>query len=54
MFCIFISLLFLIKFIYEHGLQDAMPKYFEKLTIKQMMKLENPWDDYFEYGVEVK
>jgi 2,3-bisphosphoglycerate-dependent phosphoglycerate mutase len=26
-------------------------KYFEKLTIKQMMKLENPWDDYFEYEV---
>jgi len=29
-------------------------KHFEKLTIKQMMKLENPWDDYFEYSVEVK
>ena len=29
-------------------------KYFEKLTIKQMMQLENPWDDYFEYSVEVK
>ncbi len=29
-------------------------KYFEKLTIKQMMKLENPWDDYFHYVVEVK
>ena len=29
-------------------------RYFEKLTIKQMMKLENPWDDYFEYVVEVK
>ncbi len=26
-------------------------RYFEKLTIKQMMKLENPWDDYFEYEV---
>ena len=26
-------------------------KYFEKLTIKEMMKLENPWDDYFEYEV---
>ena len=24
-------------------------RYFEKLSIKQMMKLENPWDDYFEY-----
>ena len=28
-------------------------KYFEKLTIKQMMKLENPWDDYFEYKIRV-
>ncbi|MFH1682369.1 MAG: histidine phosphatase family protein [Candidatus Woesearchaeota archaeon] len=28
-------------------------KYFEKLTIKQMMELENPWDDYFEYSVNV-
>ncbi|MEK6938838.1 MAG: histidine phosphatase family protein [Nanoarchaeota archaeon] len=27
--------------------------YFEHLTLKQMMKLENPWDDYFEYTVEV-
>jgi 2,3-bisphosphoglycerate-dependent phosphoglycerate mutase len=26
-------------------------KYFENLTIKQMMKLENPWDDYFEYRI---
>ena len=26
-------------------------KYFEKLTIKQMMRLENPWDDYFEYKI---
>jgi bisphosphoglycerate-dependent phosphoglycerate mutase len=29
-------------------------RYFEKLTIKQMMKLENPWDNYFDYAVEVK
>ncbi len=28
-------------------------RYFEHLTIKQMMKLENPWDDYFEYTVDV-
>ncbi|MAG08010.1 2,3-bisphosphoglycerate-dependent phosphoglycerate mutase [Candidatus Woesearchaeota archaeon] len=28
-------------------------KHFEKLSIKQMMKLENPWDDYFEYVVKV-
>ncbi len=27
-------------------------KYFEKLTIAEMMKLENPWDDYFEYVIE--
>tara|TARA_Y100000310_G_scaffold213997_1_gene214963 strand:- start:266 stop:925 length:660 start_codon:yes stop_codon:yes gene_type:complete len=26
-------------------------KHFEKLSIKQMMHLENPWDDYFEYKV---
>ncbi|MBW2991456.1 2,3-bisphosphoglycerate-dependent phosphoglycerate mutase [Candidatus Woesearchaeota archaeon] len=28
-------------------------RYFEKLSIKQMMELENPWDDYFDYVVEV-
>jgi len=28
-------------------------KYFEKLNIKQMMKLENPWDDYFEYKIKI-
>ena len=28
-------------------------RYFEKLTIKQMMELENPWDDYFEYTIDV-
>lgn len=28
-------------------------RYFEKLNIEQMMTLENPWDDYFEYTVEV-
>ncbi len=27
-------------------------RYFEHLTIKQMMQLENPWDDYFEYKIE--
>ena len=27
-------------------------RYFEKLTIPEMMELENPWDDYFEYVVE--
>ena len=29
-------------------------RHFEHLTTNQMMKLENPWDDYFEYVVEVK
>lgn len=28
-------------------------KYFEKLSVEEMMKLENPWDDYFEYTVDV-
>jgi 2,3-bisphosphoglycerate-dependent phosphoglycerate mutase len=28
-------------------------RHFEKLSVKQMMKLENPWDDYFEYSVRV-
>jgi len=27
-------------------------KYFEKLSVEKMMKLENPWDDYFEYTVK--
>ncbi len=29
-------------------------RYFEKLTVKEMMSLENPWDDYFEYKVKIK
>jgi 2,3-bisphosphoglycerate-dependent phosphoglycerate mutase len=28
-------------------------RYFEKLSVSQMMELENPWDDYFEYVVTV-
>ena len=28
-------------------------RYFEKLSIKQMMELENPWDDYFGFAVKV-
>jgi len=28
-------------------------RYFEKLSVEEMMKLENPWDDYFEYTVEL-
>ena len=28
-------------------------QYFEKLSREQMMKLENPWDSYFVYAVEV-
>ncbi|VVC00986.1 2,3-bisphosphoglycerate-dependent phosphoglycerate mutase [uncultured archaeon] len=27
-------------------------RHFEKLTIKQMMELENPWDGYFGYEVK--
>ena len=26
--------------------------YFEKLTVKEMISLENPWDDYFEYKID--
>ena len=29
-------------------------RYFEKLSIPKMMSIENPWDDYFEYSIEVK
>ncbi|MGB9748905.1 MAG: histidine phosphatase family protein [Candidatus Woesearchaeota archaeon] len=28
-------------------------RHFEKLNIKEMMKLENPWDDYFDYVVKI-
>ena len=28
-------------------------RYFEHLTIQQMTKLENPWDAYFDYVIEV-
>ena len=28
-------------------------RHFEKLSIKQMMELENPWDDYFVFTVDV-
>jgi 2,3-bisphosphoglycerate-dependent phosphoglycerate mutase len=27
--------------------------YFEKLNREEMMKLENPWDDYFEYTITI-
>ncbi len=27
-------------------------RYFEKLTVKEMISLENPWDDYFEYKID--
>jgi broad specificity phosphatase PhoE len=27
-------------------------RYFENLTIKEMMELENPYDEYFDYIVE--
>lgn len=29
-------------------------KYFENLTMEQIMTLENPYDNYFDYDVEVK
>jgi broad specificity phosphatase PhoE len=29
----------------------ALRRYFEKLTVAQMMKLENPYDQYFEYQI---
>ncbi|NQU98642.1 histidine phosphatase family protein [Candidatus Woesearchaeota archaeon] len=28
-------------------------KYFEKFSVHDMMHLENPWDDYFEYEIKV-
>lgn len=28
-------------------------RYFEKISRSKMMRLENPWDDYFEYTVEL-
>ena len=31
----------------------AFRRYFEHLNIKQMMELETPWDDYFEYTINV-
>ncbi len=53
----------LIKYMKEHKVNVAISahgnsmrpfrKHFEKLTIKEMMQLENPWDDYFDYKVEV-
>jgi bisphosphoglycerate-dependent phosphoglycerate mutase len=29
-------------------------KYFEKLTVKQMLEIENPYDNIFVYEVKVK
>ena len=53
----------LLKYIKKHKVNVAISahgnsmrpfrKYFEKLTVKEMMELENPWDDYFEYKVKV-
>ncbi len=28
-------------------------RYFEHMSVKQMMKLENPWDNYFEYTIKI-
>ncbi|MEK6951877.1 MAG: 2,3-bisphosphoglycerate-dependent phosphoglycerate mutase [Nanoarchaeota archaeon] len=53
----------LIKFIKKNKVNVAISahgnsmrpfrKYFEKLTIKQMLRLENPYDNYFEYTIKV-
>ena len=53
----------LIKYIGENKVNVAISahgnsmrpfrRYFEKLTIKEMMKLENPYDDFFEYVIKV-
>lgn len=53
----------LIRFVKKHHVNVAISahcnsmrpirKYFEKLSIKQMMKLEMPYDDYFEYSIPV-
>jgi len=53
----------LIKYMKKHKVNVAISshgnsmrpfrRYFEKLTIKQMLKLENPWDNYFEYKIKV-
>ena len=29
-------------------------RYFENFSIEEMMKLENPWDDFFEYSIPVE
>ncbi len=52
----------LIKFMKRHKVNVAISahgnsmrpfrRYFEHLTIDEMMELENPWDDYFDYVVE--
>ena len=54
---------FLIKYIKKNKVDVAISahnnsmrpfrKYFEKLTIKQMMALENPYDSYFEYHISL-
>ena len=28
-------------------------RYFEKMSIKEMMLIENPYDNYFEYSIDV-
>lgn len=54
----------LVKFIKKYNVNVAISahgnsmrpfrKHFEKLTTKQMMALENPYDDFFEYTVPTK
>ncbi|MBU0628995.1 MAG: 2,3-bisphosphoglycerate-dependent phosphoglycerate mutase [Nanoarchaeota archaeon] len=53
----------LIKYMRKHKVNVAISahgnsmrpfrRYFEKLSITEMMKLENPWDDYFEYTIDL-
>ena len=53
----------LLKYIKKHKVNVAISahgnsmrpfrRYFEKLSVKKMMKLENPYDDYFEYRVKI-
>ncbi len=53
----------LIKFMKENKVNVAISahgnsmrpfrRHFEKFSVKQMMKIENPYDNYFEYEIEV-
>jgi broad specificity phosphatase PhoE len=53
----------LIKYIKKHKVNVAISahgnsmrpfrRYFEKMTVKQMLEIENPYDNYFEYSIKV-